>query len=98
MQAKLDTLDELLLSRDQPVHALGHQAERYETELAEVRAEQPELEERKSKSEAVCLQFMDGRNEWPKSKTETDTLPTAGLVSSYEARITCGLVERIRAM
>lgn len=75
--------------------ALEHQAEQYKTELAEVRAE---LEARQSESEAVCFQFVDGKNEWAKSKIETDTLPMAGLVSLDEARITHGLVERIQAM
>lgn len=99
MQAKLDALDELLLSRDQQVRALSaaleHQAEQYKTELAQVRAK---LEAKQSESEAVCFQFVDGKNEWAKSKIETDTLPMAGLVSLDEARITHGLVERIQAM
>ena len=95
MQAKLD---ELLLSRDQHVHALEQQNRQFETELAEVRAES---EARKSELEAVRLQLMDGKNGWAKSKAEADTLhgmTTTSLASMEEDQIPRGLVERFRAM
>ena len=95
MQAKLD---ELLLSRDQHVHALEQQNRQFETELAEVRAES---EARKSELEAVRLQLMDGKNGWAKSKAEADTLhgmTTTSLASTEEDQIPRGLVERFRAM
>jgi hypothetical protein len=95
MQAKLD---ELLLSRDQHVHALEQQNWQYEPELAEMRAES---EARKSELEAVRLQLMDGKNGWAGSKVEADTsrgMTTASLASTEEDQITRVLVERIRAM
>ena len=60
-----------------------------------------ELEARKSESEALRLQLMDGKNGWAKSKAEADTsrgMTTASLASTQEDQIPRVLVERIRAM
>ena len=97
MQAKVE---ELLLSRDQHVHASGQRIGQYETELAGVRAE---LEAKKSELEAVRSQLTDGKNGWAKSKAEADTsrgMTTASLASTEnsEDQITRVLVGRIRAM
>ena len=95
MQAKLD---KLMLSHDRHVRDLKQQFGQYEIELAEVRAES---EARKSELEAVCLQLMDGKNGWAKSKAEADTLrgmTTVSLTSLEEDQIPRGLVERFRAM
>jgi chromosome segregation ATPase len=105
MQAKLD---ELALSHDQHVRALGQaesalhkatsraaDADRYESELVGVRAE---LEARKSELEAIRLRLTNAEVGWTKSKTEVDTLRAAGLVSADEDRIVRILLERIRAV
>jgi hypothetical protein len=47
------------------------QVAKYETELAEVRAE---LEAKKSELEVVCSLLMDAENGWAKSRAEAKTL------------------------
>jgi hypothetical protein len=82
------TLDELLLSRDHHVRALEQaddQIGKYETELAEARAD---LGARESELEEVRLRLMERENDLAKGKkTKADTLhaPTmAGLVTTDE--------------
>ena len=71
---------------------------RYETELAEVRAE---LEAKKSEMEAVRLRLADAEKGWTKSKAEADTLRAKTALSSVnmdEDHVTRRLMERVRAI
>jgi hypothetical protein len=98
MQAKLEKLDELVLSRDQALQTATSRAavadERSRRASEQIRQYETELE-------AVRLRLTDAEIGWAKSKAEADTLralTSAGLVSADEDRMTRGLLERIRAM
>ena len=86
-------LDESLISRDQ-------QVERYEKELANVRAK---LEAKEFELEAVRLRLADGEKAWglAKSKAKADTLngqTATGFVNRDEDQVTRRLLEWVRAL
>jgi len=91
MQAKLDRLDELLLSRDQQIG-------QHEKELANMRAK---LGSKESELEAIRLRLTDAEKDSIKSKAEADTLRAQTATGSWnrdEDQVTRRLMERLRAI
>ena len=91
MQAKLDHLDELLLSRDQQIG-------QHEKELTNMRTK---LGSKESELEAIRLRLTDAEKDLIKSKAEADALRTQTAATGWnrdEDQVTRRLMERLRAI
>jgi len=87
MEAKLNALDELLLSRDQQIG-------QYEKELTNVRAK---LEANESELEAVRLRLKSAEKGFTKSKAEADTIRAQTATSSVN-RDEDQIIRRLQAL